>query len=293
VVSARVPQAKHRAKLLERNPFFMVNEYTMLSEAVFCTLDFETTGVNPALDRIVEIGMVRFTLDETLDTFSTLIDPDQEIPESATEIHGITNDMVCGAPRMDAVLPELKTFMGDATLVIQNPRFDLTFLEVAFKRTELGVPPLSAYDTVRLSRKTFVNFPNYRLETLCARLDIESTGHHRALADARSCMEVFRRIVRFHDADGSWTMKDLTRLHGDAMQPQLSRKQKRRMNLGNDIYIGDVVKIRYMDESGRVTTRRILPKEVVRQGNRTYIHAFCYMRNEDRYFNTRRILKVY
>ena len=43
-----------------------------------------------------------------------------------------------------------------------------------------------------------------------------------------------------------------------------------------------------MDEVPRVTTRRGSPKEVVRQGNRTYIHAFCYMRNEDRYFNTRR-----
>lgn len=286
-------KAGRAAKLLERNPFFMVNEYTRLSEAVFCALDFETTGVNPALDRIVEIGMVRFTLDETLATFSTLIDPEQEIPERAIEIHGITNEMVHGAPRMDAMLPEVKEFMGESTLVIQNPRFDLTFLEVAFKRSELGVPPLSAYDTVRLSRKTFVNFPNYRLETLCAKLDIESTGHHRALADARSCMEVFRRIVRFHDTNRHWTLGDLTRLHGDAMQPQLSRKQKRRMNQGNDIYIGDVVKIRYMDENGRVTTRRILPKEVVRQGNRTYIHAFCYMRNEDRYFNTRRILKVY
>jgi DNA polymerase-3 subunit epsilon len=271
----------------------MVNEYTRLGDAVFCALDFETTGVNPALDRIVEIGMVRFTLDETLATFSTLIDPEQEMPERAMEIHGITNEMVHGAPRIGDMLPGVTEFMGDATLVIQNPRFDLTFLEVAFKKCEMDVPPLSAYDTVRLSRKTFVNMPNYRLETLCANLDIESTGHHRALADACSCMEVFRKVVRFHDTLGEWTFRDLTRLHGDAMQPQLSRKQKRRLNLNNDIYIGDVVKIRYMDESGRVTTRRILPKEVVQNGNKTYIHAFCYMRNEDRFFNTRRILKVY
>jgi DNA polymerase III epsilon subunit family exonuclease len=269
-----------------------MHDNVKLTDAVFCALDFETTGINPVLDRIIEIGMVRFTMDRVLDTFSTFINPRRDIPEGAVRIHGITGDMVKDAPPISSMLERVESFIGGSPLVIQNPRFDLAFLEAAFKESSRSLPRLEAYDTVRLSRKTFPDLPNYRLQTLCENLNIRIC-YHRALSDAEGCMEVFRKVVQNHDREGRWAMDDLINLHGRALQPRLTRKQKRMLNLDNTILLGDVVQIRYMDNNGNITTRRILPKELVQNGSKSYIYAFCYMRNDNRYFNTRRILKVY
>jgi len=154
------------------------------------------------------------------------------------------------------------------------------------------VPELHAYDTVRLSRKTFSNLPNYRLGTLCEHLNI-NIQYHRALSDAIGCMEVFRRIVSYHDRSKNWNFYDLDRIHGGAVQPRLSKKAKQRLNINNKIFIGDVVKIRYMDNNGDITIRSILPKGLVKNGNKSYLYAYCYLRNDDRYFNTSRILRVF
>ncbi len=263
-----------------------------LEEAVFCALDFETTGINPVVDRIVEVGMVKFTMAEELSAYSTLINPQRHIPENVVSIHGITDSMVKDAPLIKDLLGKMVDFIDGSPLIIQNPRFDLAFLEVAFLNSRAPLPLFQAYDTVRLSRKTFTDFPNYRLETLCRNLEI-LIEPHRALSDARGCMEVFRRVVRYHDREGMWGFSDLNRLHGKMMEPRLSRKEKQQLNISNKIFIGDVVQIRYMDEVGNVTTRRILPKQVIKSGNKTFLQAFCYLRNEDRYFNTRRILKIF
>jgi len=265
-----------------------VDADTRLDEAVFCSLDFETTGINPVVDRVVEVGMVKFTMAEELSAYSTLVNPGRDIPENVVMIHGITGDMVKNSPAMGDLLEDIAAFIGDSPLIIQNPRFDLAFLGVAFIESNAAVPPLRAYDTVRLARKTFMGLPNYRLETLCRSLDI-ALKPHRALSDARGCMEVFRNVIRFHDRNGEWDFNDLNRLHGSMMKPRLSRKEKQHLYLSKKIFSGVVVQIRYVDERGNVTVRRVLPKQVIKNGTKTYLHAFCYMRNEDRFFNTRRI----
>jgi DNA polymerase III epsilon subunit family exonuclease len=263
-----------------------------LKDAVYCALDFETTGINPVADGIVEIGLIRFTLGEVLETYSTFVNPGRDMPEAVIKIHGITGDMVKGAPPIADLLDSLAGFIGDSPLVIQNPRFDLSFMEVAFKQSTRDVPAFRAYDTVTIARQTFANLPNYRLQTLCESLGVE-IRYHRALSDALGCMEVFRRAVAFHDHEGSWTFNDLHRIHGQPIRPRLSRREKERLHLNNRIVIGDEVQIRYMDETGKITNRRILPKGLVQNGGRSYLWAFCYLRNGDRYFNTRRILKVF
>lgn len=269
-----------------------MNDSIKLNDAVFCALDFETTGINPVIDRIIEVGMVKFTIDGVIETYSSFINPERDIPPETTEIHGITDDMVKDAPLIESMLDTISEFIGDSPLIIQNPRFDLAFLDVAFKKCARRIPRLLAYDTVRLARSTFKNLPNYRLKTLCDNLNIE-IHCHRALSDAMGCMEVFRHVVKIHDKNRDWNFLDLNKLHGCTIRPALSRKEKARLHLDNQIFIGDVVKIRYMDENGNITTRRILPKGVVRQGRKTYIYAYCYMRDDERYFNTGRILKVY
>lgn len=269
-----------------------MDEHTKLSDALFCALDIETTGVNPVLDRIVEIGIIRFTLKGVVETYQTLVNPERDIPEEVVRIHGITPAMVKDSPLVGTLLDAITEFIGESPLIIQNPRFDIAFLEVAYNHSARIIPPLWAYDTVRLSRKTFPDLPNYRLTTLCESLNI-TIRHHRALSDAEGCMEVFRKAIACHDRGGTWDFRDLDNLHGGALRAGLSRKAKQKLSLDNKIFLGDVIKIRYMDGNGNITTRRILPKQLIREGRKSYIYAYCYLRDDDRYFNTGRILKIF
>ena len=267
------------------------DEHRFLHDAVFCALDLETTGINPVIDAIVEIGLIRFTMSEVLESYSSLVNPGRSIPEGAVGIHGITEEMVRDAPAIGGLLGGVADFIAGAPLVIHNPSFDLAFLEVAFKKCGRSLPAFSAYDTVRLAQRTFI-MPNYKLRTLCENLKIE-VPVHRALSDAYACMEVFRRALRYHDREGSWDFANLERLHGKAVNPRLTKKQKERLDVKNKIYIGDVVKIQYIDENGDVTVRQILPKQLIKGGKADYLLAYCYLRHDDRYFNTRRIMKVF
>src|SRR5688500_15263627 len=89
----------------------------------FVVFDFETTGLSPwAGDEVIEIGAMKIfgnDIDET-NYFHTLVNPKRLIPEEATKVNGITNDMVAAAPCLDEVFPKFLEFCGDAWLVAQN-----------------------------------------------------------------------------------------------------------------------------------------------------------------------------
>jgi DNA polymerase III subunit alpha, Gram-positive type len=266
--------------------------HTKIRDVVFCALDIETTGINPVVDRMLEIGIIRFSMSGIIEQFESFVNPERDIPAENMLIHGITEEMVKDAPVVGDLLGKITEFIGDSPLVIQNPRFDLAFLDIAFKLRNLNIPFLEAYDTVSLSKKTFPGMTDHRLQTLCKRLNIE-IHHHRALSDAYGCMELFKKILGYHDSKGNWTIKDLNRLHGQTIIPQLTTKQKEKLNFNNKIFIGDTVKIRYMDDEGRISIRKIFPKSLIKNGKKSYIHAYCYLREDDRYFNIARILKVF
>lgn len=194
-----------------------------LKDTVFCALDLETTGPNYALDRIVEVGLIQFTLDGVMKTFDTLVNPDMEIPQFIISIHGITNEMVKDAPRIGDLLKNIADFVGQSPLVIQNPQFDLGILESEFRRYDQRIPRLIAYDTVRLSRMTFTEMTNHKLNTLCENLNIK-LEHHRALSDAFGCMEVFKKIIKHHDQSNMWDFRDFKKLHGKGVKPKSHKK---------------------------------------------------------------------
>ncbi|HVA29338.1 MAG TPA: 3'-5' exonuclease [Candidatus Baltobacteraceae bacterium] len=147
----------------------------------YAVVDVETTGLRPVADRIVEVACVLVDGDCVVDRWSTLIRPGIDIPARATEVHGITNEMVADAPELRAVLGELRGRCQARIVVAHYARFDLSFLR------ELHVE--AAICTLKLARALVPEAPNHRNQTLRSFLRIdeamgEKLGAHRALDDA-------------------------------------------------------------------------------------------------------------
>jgi DNA polymerase III epsilon subunit family exonuclease len=257
----------------------------------FCALDIETTGINPYSDRIIEIGISAFTIDGESETYQTLINPERHIPEQVTSIHGITDDMVADAPACASVLPDVIAFVKSSPLVIHNSRFDLSFLEMECRRAQIKLPSWVSYDTVILSRKSFPEIVNHKLDTLCRYFAV-SLEHHRGLQDAVGCMEIFRHCIRHADPSKRWTFADLNTFSGGTESAGFIRELAFKERRGGRITVGKEAVIRYIDGEGNVTERRILPKTIYKKGKQTVIFAFCFLRNEDRYFKSNRIDEV-
>src|SRR5690606_37329343 len=142
---------------------------TPLYDVTFCVFDIETTGASPKDCSITEIGAVKYRGGEEVGSFQTLVDPGSPIPPFITILTGITQMMVFGAPRIDAVLPAFLEFAGDSVLVGHNIRFDLSFVSAEARRLGYPVPANQTVDTVRLGRRLLGSeVRNMRLATLAS-----------------------------------------------------------------------------------------------------------------------------
>ncbi|HVO41681.1 MAG TPA: exonuclease domain-containing protein [Aggregatilineales bacterium] len=154
---------------------------------VIVAIDLETTGLDFATDRIIEIGAVKFQENQILETYTTLIDPEITLPPKITAITGIRPESLIGAPKIKAVLPTLTQFVGDAPVLGHNVEFDLRFLNRHGILTTNG-----SIDTYELASVLLPAAPRYNLNALMQFLNLTPEGdYHRALADALATARVY------------------------------------------------------------------------------------------------------
>lgn len=145
-------------------------------------IDLETTGANPLIDRVTEIGLIEVVDGETT-RWSTLVNPQRAIPAFIQGLTGIDNDMVADAPTFAEVAEELRARLRGKLFIAHNARFDYGFVKNEFKR--LGQPfQADVLCTVRLSRKLYPEHHKHNLDSLIARHGLQAADRHRALADA-------------------------------------------------------------------------------------------------------------
>src|SRR5579883_3638299 len=162
-------------------------------------LDTETTGLEPHLGhRIIEIAAVELVNDvPTGREYHRLLDPERDIPEEATRVHGFTRAHVLGKPRFAAIAVELLAFLGDGPLIAHNAAFDLAFLNAELAL--LGSTPLPSermIDTLTLAKPRFPGMPN-SLDALCRRfaIDLSARTTHNALLDCRLLADVYVELT--------------------------------------------------------------------------------------------------
>lgn len=103
-------------------------------------IDLETTGVNITNDRIVEIAIVKISPDGSRQVKRKLINPTIAIPKGASDVHGITDEMVKDAPTFKQVANEVKQFMEGCDIGGYNSnRFDIPLLVEEFLRAGLNI----------------------------------------------------------------------------------------------------------------------------------------------------------
>ena len=157
--------------------------------------DLETTGFLSGVDQIVEIGAVKYVDGEVDSVFSTLIDPRKPMPEAASKVNGITDDMLIGKPKIEDVLPGFAEFCGDEILVAHNAMFDFQFIVADINKYESKAPRGILLDTFSIAKKVFPGLPNYKLGTLVQHLGIEASNFHRAEVDASYCAQLFEQMI--------------------------------------------------------------------------------------------------
>ena len=162
-------------------------------------LDTETTGFDPETgDRLVEIGAVELVRHmPTGAQYHQYINPERAVPESAIEIHGLTDDFLRDKPKFAAVAQDFLDFIGDAKLVIHNAAFDMKFLNAELRW--LNMPQIDydrAIDTLEIARKKFPGSPA-SLDALCRRYGIDNSARtlHGALLDSEILAEVYLELI--------------------------------------------------------------------------------------------------
>lgn len=161
-------------------------------------LDLETTGVDPATDRVVEVAVLTLVPGGKHELFHRRINPGVSIPPAATAIHGLTDADVVGAPLFATVAPELfATLHGSDLAGFGISTFDLPLLSTEFARVRLPfrVTGRRVIDVLTLYRRCY---PRDLTSAVREYLNREHAHAHSAVADVRAAAEVLDRQVERH-----------------------------------------------------------------------------------------------
>ena len=161
-------------------------------------LDTETTGLDPTIGhRIIEIACVEIIdRNVTGQSFRARVNPEREIEEKATQVHGYTWNMLKNNPLFGAVCDEFLEFVKGSEVLIHNASFDLGFLDAEFARlkrkTFIKESSCKIVDTLEIARAIYPEQSN-KLDVLCDRYRIDRSRRikHDALLDAQLLAQVY------------------------------------------------------------------------------------------------------
>ncbi len=167
---------------------------------LYTVIDIETTGNGVKGNRITEIAIFKYDGDTIIDEFTSLVNPECDIPYFITGLTGIDNDMVRNAPKLEEITDKILDITKDTVFVAHNVNFDYNIIKnqlqelgIAFSRKKLC--------TIRLSRKLVPGLHSYSLGKLCTSLDIPLTDRHRARGDAHATVLLLKRMLNTEGAE--------------------------------------------------------------------------------------------
>ncbi|MEA2628671.1 MAG: polymerase subunit alpha, Gram-positive type, partial [Chloroflexota bacterium] len=156
----------------------------------YAALDLETTGLDPARDRVIEVGAVAFTPDRINGTMERLVDPGRAVPEAVLRLTGIRQEELRGAASAEVALRELADFLRGRQPVGHGARLDVDFLTAA----GLWDPTQEILDTLDVARILLPGAASHSLPLLAVELGFSQPRPHRALDDADATRQLLLRL---------------------------------------------------------------------------------------------------
>lgn len=153
-------------------------------------MDFETTGLSPDYARIIEVGAIVIRGTEIVDKLSQLMYPGCSIPYFITDITGVTNQIFKGKPTSERLMPTLKNFIGNRTVLAHNASFDQKFLALAMENIGKSINN-KFLCTLKLARRLILDAPDYKLTTFTLHLKIKIPKDHKAHRALNDVMATF------------------------------------------------------------------------------------------------------
>ena len=156
----------------------------------YVALDLETTGLDPARDRVIEVGAVAFTADGVSATFDQLVDPGRAVPDTVLRLTGIRQEELRGAATPAAALGRLAEFVRGRQPVGHGARLDVEFLESA----GLWDADQEILDTLDIARILLPAAASHSLPLLSSEMGFNQPRPHRALDDADATRQLLLRL---------------------------------------------------------------------------------------------------
>ncbi len=185
----------------------LIEEYageTPIGSLRLVCIDTETTGRDPEVDSIVEIGCVVWQNGDVVEKKSWLVNPGRPIPKESSDVHGIKDEDVAGAPAFGAVIHEVLEFAAGCVPVAYNAEYDRKVLAAEVARANvlpLKAPPclrrgVEWIDPLVWARELQKSERSRSLSEVCERLGIALETAHRAVHDAEATLRVLGAFLR-------------------------------------------------------------------------------------------------
>ncbi len=166
---------------------------------MFAIIDIETTGQSYKFGKITEVALYQHNGQEVTSSYSTLINPEIDIPYFITELTGINNEMVKNAPKFYEVAKTLVEMTQGRTFVAHNANFDYKFMQEEYNKLGFNYDRKTMC-TVKLARKLLPGHNSYSLGKICSDLGIEINGRHRAAGDALATVKLFEILLKQNES---------------------------------------------------------------------------------------------
>ena len=255
------------------------NENNMLEET-YVVFDLETTGFNAGgVDTIIEIGAVKLKDGEIIDRFDELINPNRPLPIKIIELTNITDDMLKDKGNEEEAVKKFIDWVGDSPMVAHNAKFDVSFLEMAYQKYNLGTFTNPVIDTLELSRTLDNTYARHSLSALVKRYEVpwDESAHHRGDYDAEGTALVFHKMLKKLSNRNIENMNELDKLvtkdeiHKYGRAHHVNLLVKNQAGLKNLFKLVSLANTTYLYK-----TPRILRSEIEKHREGLLIGSGCY-----------------
>ena len=187
----------------------------IMLDQTYVVFDFETTGFNAGgFDSIIEIGAVKIKDGMIIEKYDELINPGRPLPQKIIDVTNITDAMLEGKDNEENAVRRFIEWFGDCPMVAHNAKFDVSFLEMAYKKYNFGTFKNPVIDTLELSRTLDNTYARHSLSALVKRYDVpwDENAHHRGDYDAEGTALVFYKMLKKLSNRNIDIMSDLEKL---------------------------------------------------------------------------------